>query len=164
MLDTDKNELPELPQSQTVQQQEYFGFSKTDTFLFPDGVTYFEIKAMNEGEKSEYQRMTQKDITLERQSGNARLRVDQSTDRHELIKTCTTGWNLVRGGAVLQFTKPAMRDFLLLADPALVQDIESAIRKINPWMNGEATVEEIDKAIEELQEQRKAAVEREAGK
>jgi hypothetical protein len=168
-METDTIQQPdetiELPEQQQI---DYFGFQQTSRYVFPDGITYFELKAMNEGEKSKFQKLTQRDLVLEKNSGNARFKMDPATERHELIKSSVVGWNLKRNGVDVPFptgnqTNPALRDFLELANPKIVEDIELAIRKLNPWLLNDLTVEEIDKQIEELQDLRKAAVDKERG-
>lgn len=154
----------ELPASQ---QQDYFGFQLTKKHYLPDGVSFIEIKAMNEGEKAEYQKKTQRDMVLEKGSGNARFKINPADERHALIETCVVGWNLTRGGLPIPFDNKGrsgpFRDFLTLADPRIIEDLELAIRKLNPWLLADLTVEEIDKQMDELKELREAAVEREAG-
>jgi hypothetical protein len=153
--------LEEEPTSK--QQQDYFGFSETKQHFLPDGVTYVEIRAMNEGAKARFQKRTQRDLTLEKGSGNARFSMDPAKERHELIKECVVGWNFMRGGVLIPFGERGMNDFLMLANPRIIEEIELEIRKMNPWLLNELTVEEIDKQMEELRELREIAVEREAG-
>ncbi len=153
-----------MPQTQQI---DYFGFAKTTKYFFPDGITFLELKAMNEGEKSKFQKETQRDLVLEKNSGNARFKMDPATERHELIKSSVVGWNLTRNGVPVPFDNKGranpLNDFLELADPKVVEEIELAIRKLNPWLLNELTVTEIDNQIEELKELREVAVERERG-
>lgn len=148
-------------------QQDYFGFSKTALWYLPDGVSYFELTAMNEGAKSDFQKMTQRDMVLEKGSGNARFKIDPTTERHALIQASVTGWNLSRRGVPVPFDNKGrggpLQDFLKLADPSIVEKLELEIRKLNPWLLAELTVEEIDKQIDELKDLRVGAEERERG-
>ena len=155
--------LPGAPVETQTPQVDYFGFSNTTRFTLPDGVSWFEIKSMNEGEKARFQQKTQKDLVLERQSGNARMKLDQASERHELIRTCVVDWNLSRNGVPVPFNGTHLNDFLKLADPTIVEKLEVAVRKANPWLLAEMSVEDIDREIENLQEMRKVAEEREAG-
>lgn len=157
---------PEAQQGQPLtegQQQDYFGFSATEKFYFPDKVTYIEFTKMNEGQKKTFQDKTSKDLVLERTSGNARMSVLQGTERHELIKSCVVGWNLVRGGQPVPFNRVALDDFLQLANPVLVEDLEKAIRKANPWLLGDMKSEDIRKQISDLEEMLEVQLKREAG-
>jgi len=156
---TDFSEIPQQV------QHDYFGFTHTEKFYFPDGITYFEIQKMNEGQKSKFQKSTQRDLTLEKGSGNAKFSMDPARERHELIKSSVISWNLTRGGQPIPFDARgrAIQDFLDLGDPQIVEDIELFIRKLNPWLLNDLTVEEIDKQIQELQELRVTVEEKERG-
>lgn len=154
------NWTPDVPPSTQI---DYFAFQKEDKHYLPDGQTYVLISAMNEGEKTKFQKRTQRDIVLERRSGDARMKMDAASDRHELIRTCVKGWNLVRQGQLVPFTERTLKDFLELADPKIVEGIEVAIRKVNPWLLGDMSAEDIRKEIENLEEMLVVAEEREAG-
>jgi hypothetical protein len=148
---------------QGASQVDYFGFSETEKWYLPDGISYFELAAMNEGKKAKFQKGTQRDMVLEKGSGNARFKIDPAVERHQLIMASVTGWNLTRNGVPVPFGERAIRDFLELANPSIVEKLELAIRKLNPWLLADMTVEEIDKQIDELKELRIVAEEREAG-
>lgn len=148
-----------------VQVVDYFGFKRTEKFYMPgsDKKFWIEIKPMNEGEKKNFQDKTSRDMVVERQSGNARMSVLAGTERHELIKSCIVNWNLMRDGVPVACDPRNVNDFLSLADPMIVEDLEKAIRKINPWLLADMKVEDIDKEIANLQEMREIALKREAG-
>lgn len=157
MSDEMQEVLPESP------QVDYFGFQQFEKYYLPDGHSWFELRAMNEGDKARFQKRTQRDLVLEKGSGNARFKMDPGVERHELIKASVVNWNLMRQGIPQPFGERALQDFLNLADPKIVEGLELAIRKLNPWLLNDLTVEEIDRQIDELQEMRAIAVEREAG-
>lgn len=149
------------------QQANYWGFNATDKFFFPDGITFIEHKVMNEGDKVRFQKATGRDITLSRQ-GDAKLKLDAGAERHTLIKTVIVSWNLIRDDGMGN-PEPVPCDdrnqnaWLSVADPRIVEDLEVAIRKANPWLIGELTVEELEKQKEEIEELLVAARAREAG-
>lgn len=145
------------------QQTDYFGFEEYKTITLDDGVTWIKLKAMNEGDKARFQKLTQRDMILEKQSGNARFKIDPSEERHELLKASIVDWNLMRRGQPVRPDHVGLSDFLKLANPKVVERIELEIRKLNPWLMQDMTVEEIDRQIAELYELRKAAEERELG-
>ena len=159
--------LPGAPEQaepmQPSEQYDYFGFAATEKHFLPDKTSWVEITVMNEGAKSQYQKKTSRDLVLERRSGNARMNVDPSSERHELIKACVVGWNLKRNGVDVPFNGVQLGDFLTLADPKIVEDIEKACRKANPWLLGEMSSEDIQREIDNLEEMKKVAVERERG-
>jgi hypothetical protein len=152
--------------------QDYFGFSGQEAFTLPDRKQQIFFKKMTEGERFLFQKKTSKDIKFNRTSGDAAVRADPAEERHELIMTSVTGWSLMRksgnGWEPAPFSTggagSALSMWLKAADPKIVDDLELAIRKGNPWMQADQTVEEIDKEIENLQELRAQAVEREAKK
>lgn len=160
---TDEEFAPSSPVDETPAQVDYFGFQQSERFYFPDKVTYVEYNIMSEGMKSKFQKMTQRDVVVEKGSGNARMRMDPASERHELIRQCVTGWNLVRNGSLVPFDSRSLKDFLELADPRLIEDLEKALRKANPWLLGEMASEDIEKEIENLQEMLEIAKEREQG-
>ena len=149
-------------------QQDYFGFDRTERYFLPDGVSWIEFKPLNEGKKKEFQDKTTKDLVLERRSGDARMSVAQGSERHELIKASVVGWNLVRNGEPLPQPnenrgRVALGDFLTLADPVVIEGLEKAIRKANPWLLEDMKAADIQKQIEELQEMLEVAKKREEG-
>ncbi len=166
-MSTEQNDMQFHEALPTQIQEDYFGFSETTKYYLPDGVSYFELQAMNEGKKAKFQKLTQRDLVLEKGSGNARFKMDPGVERHELIKASVVDWNLTRNGQKIPFDTSGranpLNDFLELANPKIVEGLEAAIRKLNPWLMSDITVEEIDKQIEELQELRVEAVKREEG-
>jgi hypothetical protein len=150
---------------------DYWGFDDRRTFMLPDGQQFIVYKVMNEGDRSKYQQATNRDVTLMRQTGNAQMRIDPATDRHALITTCVVDWKMYRllNGRMepVPFSKSSsgstLNQWLNVANPSLVDELEKEIRKANPFLMGEQTVEEIDKEIANLQELREAAVKKEQG-
>jgi hypothetical protein len=126
----------------------------------------------DEGQRAQFQKRTSKDIKFNRASGDAAIKADQAEERHELILSSVTGWSLRRRGPqgwdVVPFStggaNSALAQWLKVADPKIVDDLELAIRRANPWMQADMSVEEIDKEIERLQDLRKEVEARELGK
>lgn len=159
---------PPQPVEDQMPREEYWGFDETKRWYFPDKVQYIEYKIMNEGDKAKFQRQTNRDVVLDRKSGDARFRMDQASERHALLEACVTGWYLFRNGAEVLFVKgspgTSFSQWLNSANPKLVEELEFDIRKSNPWLQSEMTVEEIDKEMDRLRELRQQVVEREEGK
>lgn len=146
----------------------YWGFEETTQHVLPDGVQYFEIKKMNEGDKAKYQSATRSDIRLQRQTGDAHLKADPAAERHALLMACVVGWKLFGpDGKELKFNKDAgpfsFKSWLSGANPKIVEDLEKACRKFNPWLMADMSVEDIDREIENLNEMREVALKREQG-
>lgn len=152
------------------QETDYFGFSSNHEFIMPNGRQKIFFSAMNEGAKSKFQKVTSRDLRVNRQSGDAHVKMDPAAERHALIEESVTGWTLRRKNPQkghwedAPFNQPTLRRFLEVSDPAIIEDLEKEIRKANPWMMDELTVEEIDREVENLQELRVEAVKREEGK
>lgn len=152
---------------------DYWGFSDTENHFLPDGKQYFIIQRMNEGAKAKYQREIRSDITIQRSTGDAKMKADPATERHALLKACVVGWNLKardeRSGQVIDVPfsistgQYNFEKWLSVADPRWVEELEKQCRKLNPWLLQEMKVEDIDKEIENLKEMREEAVKREAG-
>lgn len=145
---------PGAPDTDEAKPRDYFAFSQTKRFTLPDGIQWVEFRKMNEGEKKEFQDRTSTDMVVERRSGDARMTIKQGTQRHELIKACVVGWNLFRGDPPqpVPFTKVNLGDFLHLADPTLIEELEKAIRKENPWLLADMSEEDIKREISNLEE------------
>lgn len=159
-------ETPAPPDEQydaLQEQQDYFGFGGEDRFIFPDGVSFVSFRVMNEGQRKKFETLTQRDMVLERKSGDARVGMNPAEQRHALLRTAITGWNLKRGNRPVPFTERNLLDFLELSDPKLIDEIERAIRQKNPWLLGEMTVEDVDREIANLQEVREELLRKERG-
>lgn len=169
-------ELSEIVQAAPVEDfdefsgyDDYWGVDEQDKFFLPDGKQYFLIQIMTEGNRAKFQRQTNQDLTVNR-DGGAKIKVDQAKDRHELIKTAIVGWFIVRKDArdgkfkEVPFDNNSILNWLDTANPALVDDVVFAIRKANPWLQSDMSVEDIDKEISNLNDLREAAVKRESGK
>jgi hypothetical protein len=162
MLENTAVQDPEVVDVPEEQQEDYFGFKTTHRFTLPDRKSWIEFKTLNEGEKAQWEKETQGDVVYERNSGNARLRMNTVTARHSLIRLAVVDWNLKRNGQPVRLSH-GLQDFLKLTNPKIVLDLEAAIRKENPFLITDLTIEEIDKQIEELLEQKKILEERQQG-
>lgn len=152
----------------------YWGTDETKRVYLKDGQQWFEIKKLDEGEKSKFQKMTSKDLILQQKTGDARMSVDQAEERHQLIKASVTGWYLMQltpgadpkkrsSWSEAPWGGRALDNWLMKADPAAVEKLETEIRIFNPWLQGEMTVEDIDEEMDRLTDLKKSIIEREAG-
>lgn len=141
--------------------EDYFsGFGRSEKYILPDGVQYIEFQLMNEGQKAKYQRETRSAINIDRKTDQASVMPDPSRERHALIEYSVCDWLLYSkskqtGDKVsVMFNKANLKAFLANANPAIIEGLEEAIRKANPWMIDDISAEELDKQIEELTELR----------
>lgn len=151
------------PDPDAPQIVDYFSFQRRVEWFLPDGEQSITFEVMNEGKKRNFQKSTSRPIRVQRQTGDASLQMDPGVDRKALIEESVVGWNLFRNGQPLPFNKRALADFLELADPRIIEKLEAAIRKENPWLLGDISSKDIKDQIEQLQEQLEVALEREAG-
>ncbi len=143
-----------------------------------DGVQWVDFNIMSEGDKAKFQRKTNRDITVNQKTNDAKIKLDPAEERHELIKQSVCDWymfapNPHQGGRMepvpfsLSDTRHpsgmCLERWLSLANPKLVEDLELAIRKANPWMQADMTVEAIDEEIKRLEELRIETVRRNQG-
>lgn len=174
---THRNMVESGHRVEDIVEIDYFGFASEEKWYFPrqeklpeDQKQYLLIKKMNEGDKAKYQRKTNKDIRIQRTTGDARMSVDAVEERHELIRLSVVGARvkLRQPDGTLRFDdkKPSVIVANLLdnGDPDVVQQLERFIRELNPWMRTDMSVEEIDKEIARLEEIKKEKADEEAGK
>jgi len=145
-------------------QQSYFGFEEIHKVLLPDGVSYIEHKTLNEGARRKYLNKVNRDIMLQRSTGNAIMRMQQGDEKHELLESAICGWNLIgKQGEPLVFNRDKLQKFLSEANPVIIDLIEKDVRKKNPWLLAEMSVEDIDKQISELEEMKETKLKEEEG-
>jgi hypothetical protein len=157
-----------------VEFEDYFGFDDFHTFTLPDGKQWFKFKVMNEGDRAKFQRLTNKDIKINRTSQDAIIATDVAAERHMLITQSVVDWYMLARmepgaapqpvGFSLSAGKINLQVWLAKANPKIVDDLELAIRQANPWMQADMTTDEIDKEIQRLNELRDEVTKREASK
>jgi hypothetical protein len=102
-------------------------------------------------------------VRVSKATGDAILSMKSGEENLALLQAAMVGWNLTRGGEPVPFS-PGSRDmFLDNTNPRVIDLILKDIRKHNPWLMAELSVEEIDKEIASLQEMREAKVKEEEG-
>lgn len=144
-------------------QEDYFGFDELLTVTLPDGVSWVQHQVFNEGKRRKYLNAINRDVTLSRQTGDAKIRMAPGDERNALLKNALVGWNLQRGGQPVPFNQANLEKFLDSANPKLIDLIEKEVRKANPWLLAEVSVEDIEKEIAELQELRQTKLDEQAG-
>jgi hypothetical protein len=153
---------------------DYFGSDVTHKFVMPDRKQWIEFKELNEGDIARYQSILNRDVTVLKQTGDARIKINQVEERHALLMVAVVGWHMMRkdprkGWLPVPFSNSGkgstFMQWVNVARPQLIADLEEAIRKANPYLlaaNNE-TLEAIDKQIAQLQEQREQVVARMSG-
>lgn len=150
--------------TETNTPADYFGTSETFFVYLPDGISFVEHKLLNEGERRKYLNAINRDVTVKRGTGDATIRTAPGDERHALLEVAIVGWNLRKNGDPVSFSPHSLRNFLENASPRIIDIIEKEIRKANPWLLAEMSVEDIDKEIAALEEMRAVKVKEDAGK
>ena len=145
-------------------QADYFGFEELKRIVLPDGVSYIEHRVLNEGQRRKYLNAVNRDVRLQRTTGDAIMRMSPGDEKKALLESAIVGWNLTREGMPLPFSKGALNDFLDKASPRIIDLIETEIRKTNTWLQADMSVDDIDQEIERLNELREIKVNEEEGK
>lgn len=148
---------------------DYWGTEVQERHYLPDKKQYFVIQVMNEGQRARFQTENNSDLTVKR-DGDAKIKVEPAKERHALLKAAVVGCHIVRRDPAtnkfkkVEFDRNFMLNWLSEAPVQQVDDLEHAIRKFNPWLQGDMAVEDIDKEIARLQELRVDVEKREQGK
>lgn len=149
---------------------DYFGTDETYEVELPDGYSVLTCKQLTEGDRKKYQKAGNKEVRVHRQSGDAFFKIATPEEREALLEAAIVGWNLQRSNKSTGRMEPVsctpqnVKEFLNKTSPTIIDIIEKAVRKHEPWLTDSLSVEDIDKQIEELQEIRQEMVEREEGK
>lgn len=144
----------------------YFGTPEPIRFYLPDGKQFFEFTPLTEAGKAKYERATNKDIRVQRSSGDAKMTVDQAAERHALIMLSVTDAEIYGPTKPLNkigkmpFTQSKSaeieNDFwsaiFKAFPPKIIQDLYRKIRDANEWMNSEEDLEALKAQHKELGE------------
>lgn len=142
--------------------EEYWGTNETTQYFMPDGVQYFEIKKMNEGDRARYQFEAQLKMTTKRKSGDTEIDLDQAKDRRALIMNSVINWKIRKDGVWLPFNRQALGAWIVATNPNYVDNLISKIRKFNPFLQEDLSSAEIREQIKDLEESLALAEKREA--
>lgn len=164
MTDLDTDLVMEVDEPSESIQVDYFGFEERHRCYLPDGTSFIEHKTLTEGDRRKYLNKTNRDVRVAKGSGDAIIKMAPGDERAELLKAAITGWNLVRNGEPVGFNVPNLEKFLAAANPRIVDLIEKDIRKHNPWLLAEMTIEDIDREIANLTELRETVEREQEGK
>lgn len=146
---------------------DYFGFDEVLVVTLPDGVSWVQHKVLTEGQRRKYLNGMNRDVVIQRATGDARMTMAPGDERYSLLKTALCGWNLKkrnhRGDLEdVPFTPGHLEKFLDGAPPKVIDLIDKEVRKANAWLIEDMSVEDIEREIATLQELREKKQEEEA--
>lgn len=149
---------------ETAKPADYFGFEEFKQHYLPDGVSFIEHRVLNEGDRRAYLDKVNREVRVQRATGDAVMNMKAGQEKKALLEQAIVGWNLQRGGTPVPFSPRALEEFLRSANPRIIDDIEKAIRKANPWLQGEMTVADIRQEIKNMEELLEEKLKEEEGK
>ena len=117
-----------------------------------DGQTTVTVKRLNEGERRDFMKSTQKPLKVSQADQTVEMMPDMVGTRHALIKAALTDWNFEVGGAPLPFNPGNVRRLLDEGDPAVIDEIEEAARETNPWLLDDVSLDDLLDQREKLDE------------
>lgn len=142
---------------------DYFAQDAPSKVMLPDGVQYVLVRKFNEGERRKYMNATNRDVRIQKVTGDALMNMKPGDERKAKLETAITGWHLYRSGQELPYNDRNKREMLDLFPPAVIDKIDKEISLLNPWMLNEMSSEDIEKEIADLQELLAKKKEEEAG-
>lgn len=159
--------IPDIPGSLAALdepvQADYFGCDETYNTVLPDGVSFVTHKKLAEGERRKYLNKSNREMKLNRQSGDATLSLAPGDERYNLLSVAVVGWNLKRAGVAVPFDARQLATWLDKVDPRVLDLVERDVRAKNPWLLSDLTIEDLDREIAALEEQRAIKVREESG-
>jgi len=149
------DEAVEVPQ-----RRDFFGAKEDEIVELDDAGSHVRVKYFVAGDKSKYLKALNRQVELGK-DGKSRIQISGAEDQAALLRVAITGWGIYQGERALPFTNNNLRDFLSKAPVDVLDTIEKQVRKMNPFLDDELTVEEIDAQITDLEELRAELIERE---
>ena len=145
-------------------QDDYFAFEETHTVMLPDGVSWVQHRTLSEGQRRQYLNGINRDVVIQRSTGDARMKMAPGDERYSLLKVALTGWNLQSKGQPILFSAHNLDAFLQKAPPKVIDVIDKEVRKVNAWLLDDMSLDDLIKERENLDEMIAAKEAEEAGK
>lgn len=143
---------------------DYFDFDDTETVPLPDGVQWFEIKSLNEGERKRYLNQTNSNVGVSRATGDMNIRTKPGDDKHLLLSMAIVNFHIVKQGQQVKWSEQNLRDVLDKFPPTIIDIVEKAVRMKNPWLLGDVALEDMIKERDNLNDLIEKKQQEEAGK
>lgn len=169
-------DAPVYGDTESEEYGDYYGFDIRHKYVFPDGKQWIEFKVLSEGDLGAYHKLLKRDVVVEKQTGDARIKIDQVEERHALLLVAITNWHIVRRDPRTGQRLPVpfgnnrtpgceVAKWIQVANPQFVADLADQIRDANPYLlgSGAETIEAIDKQMDDLARRRAELVERQQG-
>lgn len=129
---------------------DYFG-SATWQHVLSDGTSFIEHKKLKEGDLQKYRNGSNRDVTINRGTKDAKIRMAAGDDRALLLNIAVCGWDLHRDGQPVAYSEKSRDKVLADLDPDLVNGLVKDIYAKNPSLRAEVTAQDIRDEIASLQ-------------
>jgi hypothetical protein len=144
--------------TEDIYEIDYFGVDERREVYLPGSKTqYVVIKEFTEGDRKKYLDKVNKDVRFGKDN-TATMKTSPGSDRHELLKIAIVDFKLQRGtgdNVVIMtiVTHPrVLEEFLEKTSPKVIDHIVKEVHKLNPWLINDASVEDMEKELADLQE------------
>lgn len=124
--------------------------------MLPDGKQWIEIRKLDEGDRTEFQKQNKGKVTGNRNNDDLEFDMDSSKERRSLIEIAVSAWHFVTRDTQtgewreVPFTKEAVRQWAAKADSEIIDDVVQQIRLMNKWLLADMTSSQIEKELERL--------------
>lgn len=146
----------ERPAETEQVQVDYFGLQEVHRVPLPDGKSWVEHTTFTEGMRRKYLNSMNRDIVVQRNTGDAKMSMKPGDERFSLLMEAITGWNLIKDGKPLPFSKDSngstLAQFLAAAPPKIIDVIEKDVRMKNAWLLEDMSIEDMEKERDTLDE------------
>lgn len=120
---------------------------------------YVVLRRMTNSIRGQVERETSNKITMKGAGANRDVEVpmDPARDRWARIKHSVVDWFVMERKSDGQwsevpFTKTVFQNWYQNADPAIIEQIETDIRNLNPWMTQDMTIEALEAERDRIDE------------
>ena len=143
--------------------EDYFAPGSVYVVPLPNGRDSISHKSLSEGDLRNYRKNTNRDVTLKRTTGEASIKLASGEDRYELLKIAICDWNLHRGDTPYAYSPNNIETVLKVFPPHILDLVEADVRKQNPSLRTDATIEDLRKARADIDTEIEAKEKEEAG-
>lgn len=134
--------------AESTKDQIYFGVKKTENFFFDKSKSQFvEIRVFNEGERQQYEDLTNRKISMDKESDKFQMELNTGRDRRVLLELAMVRFKVLVQENNIPVTKDSSdkaewNKLIDIMDGNLAQRLYDAICQLNPWVK--SSKEEIE--------------------
>lgn len=186
MTETNDGNITNIEEARAVVQAapaDLYCRTQDEIFLSPEGVSkertenFFVVRTLMGKERTRFEKLTKKEIIIERKGDSMKTFLPTSEDKEVIIRLAIIGGQIFypaigsmavlttdRRGELDTASINALNYFLENANPLLIDEVYTEIESKNKWLRSGQTIEDIEKAINDLVERKQELIEEEAKK